>query len=162
MNLESSKVIYIEVLEYSKHRFIFDLFLKLRKSTFQKKKKRFMVRSWSLPNYLASNTKYILRHYYFVLAAGNEKILTGKCDSYTRTMDIMQNESTWRLVDDGMSKGLTNTHTDRGFSALYYVFARKQCILSSALLHKSYLTPRYVTSIRNSFCLGTLAQGFIS
>ena len=31
---------YIEVLEYSKHKFIFGLFLKLRKSTFQEKKKK--------------------------------------------------------------------------------------------------------------------------
>ena len=28
------------------------------------------------------------------------------------------NESTRRLVEDGMSKGLTNMHTARGFSAL--------------------------------------------
>ena len=49
------------------------------------------------------------------------------------------NESTRRLVEGGMSTGLTNTHTVRGFSDLYHVFARKQCILCSALRHKSYL-----------------------
>ena len=46
------------------------------------------------------------------------------------------NESTRRLVEDGMSTGLTNTHTAHGFSVLYHVFPRKQCILSSALSHK--------------------------
>ena len=50
------------------------------------------------------------------------------------------NESTRRLAEDGMSTGLTNTHTASGFSVLYHVFARKQCILCSALRHKSYLT----------------------
>ena len=33
------------------------------------------------------------------------------------------NESTLQLVDDGMSTGLINTHTARGFSVLYHVFA---------------------------------------
>ena len=60
------------------------------------------------------------------------------------------NESTRRLIEDEMSTGLTNAHTDRGFSDLYHAFARKQCILGYALLHKSYLTlPYYVTSIRD-------------
>ena len=49
------------------------------------------------------------------------------------------NESTRRLVEDGMSTGLTNTLTARGYSILYHVIARKQCILFSALCHKSYL-----------------------
>ena len=31
------------------------------------------------------------------------------------------NESTRRLAEDGMSTGLTNTHTARGFSVLHYV-----------------------------------------
>ena len=56
------------------------------------------------------------------------------------------NESTRRLAEDGMSTGLTNTHTARGFSVLYHVFARKQCILCSALRHKSYLTLCYIDS----------------
>ena len=38
------------------------------------------------------------------------------------------NESTRRLVEDGISTRLTNTHTARGFSFLYHVFAQKQCI----------------------------------
>ena len=33
-----------------------------------------------------------------------------------------------------------------------HVFARKQCILCSALRHKSYLTLPYVTLLRDSFC----------
>ena len=70
------------------------------------------------------------------------------------------NESTRRLVEDGKNTRLTNTHTARGVSVLYHVFARKQCILS-ALRHKSYLTLPYVTSIQDPFCLGTFAHGFI-
>ena len=57
------------------------------------------------------------------------------------------NESTRRLVEDWMSKGLTNTHTARGFSALYHMFPRRQCILCSALHHKSSLTLPYVTGL---------------
>ena len=71
------------------------------------------------------------------------------------------NESTRRLVEDGMSTELTNTHTARGFSALYHVFARKQRILCSALRHKRYLTLPYVTWLWDSFCFGTFACGFI-
>ena len=62
------------------------------------------------------------------------------------------NESTRRLVEYGMSTGLTNTHTARGFSVRYHTFARKQCILGSALRHESYLTLLYyVASIRDFF-----------
>ena len=39
------------------------------------------------------------------------------------------NESTRRLVEDGMSTGLTSTHTASGSFVLYHVFVRKQCIL---------------------------------
>ena len=46
------------------------------------------------------------------------------------------NESTRRLVEDGMSPAFTNTRTARGFSIVYHVFARKQYILCSALRHK--------------------------
>ena len=45
------------------------------------------------------------------------------------------NESTRRLVTDGMSKGLTNTHTAREFSLLYYVFARKHGIFCKSVVH---------------------------
>ena len=54
------------------------------------------------------------------------------------------------LKTAGMSTGLTNPRTARGFSVVYHLFARKQCILCSALRHKSYLTLPYVTSIRDS------------
>ena len=72
------------------------------------------------------------------------------------------NESTRRLVEDGMSKGLINTHTARGFSVLYHLFARKQCLLCSSLRHKSYLH-YLVTSLDSRFILGlgTFAHGFI-
>ena len=56
-----------------------------------------------------------------------------------------------------MSTGLTNTHTARGFSDLYHVFTRKQCILCPALLH-GCLTLLYVTSTRDFFYPGTIAQ----
>ena len=42
-----------------------------------------------------------------------------------------------------------------------HVFATKQCILCSTLRHKSYLTLPYVTSLLNSFHIGTFAHGFI-
>ena len=42
-----------------------------------------------------------------------------------------------------------------------HVFARKQCILFSTLRHKSYLTLLYVTSLLDSFRLGTFAHGFM-
>ena len=50
-----------------------------------------------------------------------------------------------------MNTGLTNTHTARGFSDLYHVFARKQYILCPALSH-GCLTLLYVTSVRDFFC----------
>ena len=59
--------------------------------------------------------------------------------------------STRRLVEGGMSTGLKNTHTVRGFSDLYHVFARKQCILCPALRYRC-LTLLYVTSTRDFFC----------
>ena len=57
------------------------------------------------------------------------------------------NEFTRQLVEDGMSMELTNMRTARGFSVLYHVFARKQCILCSAVCHKSSLTLPYVISL---------------
>ena len=66
------------------------------------------------------------------------------------------NESTRRLVKDGMSTGLTNKDTAHGFSVLYQVFGRKKCSLCSALRHKSYLTLP-----SRSRCLGTFVHGFI-
>ena len=48
------------------------------------------------------------------------------------------NEFSRRLVEDGKSTILTNTNTARRFPAVYHMFSRKQYILCSALLHKSY------------------------
>ena len=61
-----------------------------------------------------------------------------------------------------MSTRLTNTRTARGFSDLYHVFTRKQCILCPALRH-GCLTLLYVTSTRDFFYPwnnrpGTIAQ----
>ena len=39
-----------------------------------------------------------------------------------------------------------------------HVFTQKQYILCSALHHKSYLTLPYLTSLRDSLCLGTFAR----
>ena len=50
--------------------------------------------------------------------------------------------------EEGVSTRVTKTHTARGFSDLYHVFTRKQCILCPALLH-GCLTLLYVTSIRD-------------
>ena len=54
-----------------------------------------------------------------------------------------------------MSTGLTNMHMARVFSVLCHLFTQKQCILCSALCHKSYLTLPYVTLLQDPFCLGT-------
>ena len=44
-----------------------------------------------------------------------------------------------------MSTGLTNTNTTHGFSDLYHVFTRKQCILYPALRHRlPYITLCYI------------------
>ena len=48
--------------------------------------------------------------------------------------------------------------TANGFSVLYHVFARKPHSLSCVT--KSYLTLPYVTSLRDSFCLGNFAHVF--
>ena len=55
----------------------------------------------------------------------------------------VSHESTRRLVEDGMSTGLTlkHTHGSRILSVLYHVFARKRCILCTALRQKSYVRP---------------------
>ena len=71
------------------------------------------------------------------------------------------NESTQGLVEDGLSSGLTNTHMALGLSVLYHVFTGKQWILCSALCHKSYFILTYVTSLRDSLCLGTFAHSLI-
>ena len=62
------------------------------------------------------------------------------------------NESTRRLVEDGMSAELTNKHTACGFSVLYHVFARKQRIACSALRHQSYLTLPWAPCKRTKHC----------
>ena len=51
-----------------------------------------------------------------------------------------------------MSTGITKTHTARGFSVLYQVFARKQCILCPAL-RQGCLTLLYARYIDSRFFL---------
>ena len=93
------------------------------------------------------DTKNFAAFLLFFLVACNKTIPVGKCDRY----HIGWKWSTRRFVEDGMSMGLTNTHTAHGFSDLYHMFARKQCILCPALRH-GCLTLLYVTSIRDFFC----------
>ena len=109
----------------------------------------------------ASTTQQILRRYYFLLAAGDNKFQRANVTAI-RVCCKCANESTRRLVEDGMSKGLINTHTARGFSVLYHLFARKQGLLCSSLRHKSYLH-YLVTSLDSRFIfgLGTFAHVFI-
>ena len=52
------------------------------------------------------------------------------------------NESTRRLLEDGMSKGLTNTHRACGFCVLYHVFARKHAL--SVLHYVIKVTSHYL------------------
>ena len=69
------------------------------------------------------------------------------------------NESTRRLVEDGMSTGLTNTHTARGLSVLYHAFTRNNAFSVLHYVRKVTLTLLYVTSIRDFFCYGNIAHG---
>ena len=62
------------------------------------------------------------------------------CWQMRQLYTYVADESTLRLVEDGMSAGLTNKKKASEYSVLYHVFARKQCYLCSALRHKSYLT----------------------
>ena len=96
----------------------------------------------------------------FFLAAGNNKFERANVTTI-RICCKCANESTRRLVEDGMSKGLINTHTAREFSVLYHLFARKQGLLCSSLRHKSYLH-YLVTSLDSRFILGlgTFTHGF--
>ena len=83
----------------------------------------------------------------FFLAACN------KNSHWANTTDIAQdgNDPPDDWLKTGLSTGVTNTHTARGFSYMYHVFARKQCMLCSALRHVC-LRLLYVTSIRDFFC----------
>ena len=58
---------------------------------------------------------------------------------------------------NGMSTGLTNTHTVRGFSDLYHVFVRNNAF---SVLHY-VITILYVTSIRDFSAPATIAHGSI-
>ena len=62
------------------------------------------------------------------------------CWQMRQLYTYVADESARRLVEDGMSTGLTKKKKAREYSVLCHVFARKQCILCSGLRHKSYLT----------------------
>ena len=100
------------------------------------------------PNYFASKTINFTT--LFFLVAGNKKFQWANATAIA--YDANEYISTRLLIEDGMSTGLTNTHTACGFSVLCHVFAQKQCILCSALRHENCLKLLYVTSIRDFFC----------
>ena len=78
---------------------------------------------WSL--FKASKTQKNFSASLFFLATGNKQFQQANAQPYAYDA----NKSTRRLVKDRMDTGLTSTHTARGFSVLYHVFPRKQCIL---------------------------------
>ena len=54
-----------------------------------------------------------------------------------------------------MNAGLKDTHTARGFSDMWHVFARKQCILCPVLCHGRltilcYIDPRFFLPLEQS------------
>ena len=63
--------------------------------------------------------------------------LKTKKNSSGQIWQLMNPCNVWRRDE---SMGLTNTHKACGFSVLYHVYAKKQCILCSSLCHKCYLT----------------------
>ena len=132
---------------YSTYRLIFGLFEKLEK---------FMVHQWSLLNYFASKTQKISLHYYFSQRHAI-KNSSGQMRQISGRMEMIHPRI---MVEDRMSTGLTKTHTVCGFSDLYHVYARKHCILCSALRH-GCLALLYVTSIRDFSAPGTIAHGSI-
>ena len=79
-----------------------------------------MVRQWNLTNYFVSKARVII-----FLSSMQWKIPPSKCNRHC----VGWKWSTQWLAEEGMSMGLTNTHTARGFSDLYHVFAPKRCIL---------------------------------
>ena len=66
------------------------------------------------------------------------KIPAHKCDRYR----VGWKWSTQRLIEDWMSRGITNTHMARGFSDLYHVFARNNAF---SVLHHIMVALHYST-----------------
>ena len=125
-------------VEYSMYRFIFGLFLKLKKDLWCANE------AFKLFCFKDTINFTLL----FFLCGRQWKIPECKYDSYRLWCKWI---STQWLVEDVMSTGLTNTHT-HGSWILYHIFARKQCILCSELHHKCCLTLLYA---------GTIAHGSI-
>ena len=111
-------------------------------------KRIYVARKWLKPSEVFSfKGKMNFAALLFFLSAGN--IIKNSSGQMRQLYGYDTNESTRRLVEDGISPAFTNRRTTRGFSVVYHVFSWKQCILCSALRHKSYLT------LRDSFCLGS-------
>ena len=81
----------------------------------------------------------------FCLATCNKKLQRANERPYAYAANARRDEH-------GTHKHAHSMHTVRGIFVLYHVFARKQCILCSALRHECCLTLLYVTSIRDIFC----------
>ena len=95
----------------------------------------FMMREndWSLPKYFPSKAKWILRRYYFCLAAGNKKFQRANATAVRAWCKWIQPKIGWR-------RNKPSIHKHAHGSIVYHVFARKQWILCSALRHKSCFT----------------------
>ena len=102
-------------------------------------KRIYVARKWLKPSEVFSfKGKMNFAALLFLLSAGN--IIKNSTGQMRQLYGYDTNESTRRLVEDGISPAFTNTRTTRGFSVVYHVFSWKQYILCSALRHKSYLT----------------------
>ena len=87
--------------------------------------------------------------------------------SYKNTLlnlfrNVMNYRNLWEYMLQVSHVSIIHCHGMHSCIILHTLFfAWKQCILCSALHHKSYLH-YYVTLLRDSLCLGTFAQGFIT
>ena len=107
-----------------------------------------------LPTQFSQNTNFSYRY-----------VPTSKDFTYTRVLfTLFRNVMNYRNLRVMYVSVIYRHETHLCSILIHYtmhVIARKQCILCYALRRKSYLTLPYVTSLRDSFCLGSFAHGFI-
>ena len=111
-----------------------------------------MARRRSLPNYFASKTQSLQRYYYF-LAVGNKKFQRVKCDSYTRMMQM-------NPPDDWLKTGWARDSQTRT-RLMDSLFCIKCSVENNAVSVLHYFIKLTLHCLRDSFCLGTFAHGFI-
>ena len=111
-----------------------------------------MARRRSLPNYFASKTQILQRYYYF-LAADNKKFQRVKCDSYTRMMQM-------NPPDDWLKTGWARDSQTRT-RLMDSLFCIKCSVENNAVSVLYYVKKVTLHCLRDSFCLGTFAHGFI-